>query len=95
VADEVRLHLVLLDEVLVAVEIDPPIDVLGVVAGAILAMARELDREPGEGRLVGPGQVADHEPARLDEPVGDGGEHVGIEIAGEDVLGHGCFANDE
>ena len=88
-ADEVRLHLVLLDEVLVAREVDPPVDVLGIVAGDVLAMAGELDGEARQRRLVRPGQIADHQPARLDMPVGHAAEHVGIEIAGEDGFGHG------
>ena len=68
-ADEVRLHLVLLDEVLVAREVDPPVDVLGIVAGDVFAVAGKLDGEAAQRRLVRAGQVAQDQAARLDGPL--------------------------
>ena len=70
-------------------EVDPPVDVLGIVAGHVLAMAGELDGEARQRRLVCPGQVAHHQPARLDMPVGHAAQHFGIEIAGQNAFGHG------
>ena len=87
-ADEVRLQFVLLDEVLLAREIDAPIDVLGVVARHIFAMACEFHRKPGQRRLVGPRQVADHQPLRVQMAIRNAAEHVRVEIAGEDAFGH-------
>ena len=54
----------------------------GIVAGDVLAMAGELDGEARQRRLVRPGQIAQHQAARLDLPLGQRAEHVGIEIAG-------------
>ena len=54
-------------------EIDPPVDMLGIVAPGILAVAGELDGEARQGRLVRPGQVAQHQAARIDLPTGQRG----------------------
>ena len=83
-ADEVRLHLVLLDEEHVAREVQPPVDVLGIVAPGILAVAGKLDGEARQRRLVRPGQVAQHQAARLDPPAGQPAEHVGIRGSGRE-----------
>ena len=88
-ADEVRLHFVLLDEQQVAGEVDPPVDVLGIVAPGILAVAGKLDGKARQGRLVRSGQVAQHQAARIDPPAGEPVEHVGIEVAGENGACHG------
>src|SRR5438552_17683818 len=37
-----------------------------------------------------PGQVAQHEPARLDHVLHNAAKRFGIEIAGKDGLGHAC-----
>src|SRR5207248_2742024 len=50
--------------------------------------AGEFDGETGEGRLVRAGQVADHEILGLDVAIGDVGEDVGVEVAGENRLDH-------
>jgi hypothetical protein len=90
VADEVCLHLVLLDEILVAVVIDPPIDVPRIIAGDILAVPRELHREAGQRRFMVPCQRAHHEPTRFERPTGETAEDLRIEIPRENALCHGC-----
>ena len=62
-ADEVRLHLVLLDEQQLAREVQPPVDMLRVVAPGILAVAGELHGETRNGRLVRAGQIAQYQAA--------------------------------
>ena len=69
-ADQVGLHFILLDEVTVAGEIDPPVDVLGIIAPDVFPVTGELDGEPRQGRLVAAGQVAQHQSARIDPPAG-------------------------
>ena len=61
-ADEVRLHLVLLDEVAFAIEVDAPVDVLGIVAPDVLAVAGELDGEARQRRLVAPARLPSTSP---------------------------------
>ena len=68
-ADEVRLHFILLDEQGVAREEDPPVNMLGVVAPDILAMSGELHGKARLRRFMRPGQVAQHQTARLDLPL--------------------------
>jgi hypothetical protein len=38
-----------------------------------------------------PGEVAQHQPARLDQVLHDAAERFGIEIAGKDGMGHGLL----
>ena len=65
VAGDVRLGLELLDVVLVGLGVDQPVDVLGIVAGRVLAMLAELDREAVERAGVQPLQeTLDDELAR-------------------------------
>ena len=90
-ADEVRLHLVLLDEVLIARVVDAPVDVLGIIADHVLAVSGELHGEARQGRLVRTGQIADYESARLDRPLRHVAEHFWIEIAGEYTFEHISF----
>jgi hypothetical protein len=80
-ADEVRLHFVLLDEQQVAREVEPPVDMLGIVAPDILAVAGKLDGEARHRRLMRPGQVAQHQPAGINPPPGQPVEYVRVEIA--------------
>ena len=63
---------------------------LGIIARGVFAMSGELDGEARQRRTMMPGQVADHQRARLELSIGDAGEHVGVEIAGEDGGGHDC-----
>ncbi len=72
-ADEVRLHFVLLDEQQVAREVQPPVDMLGIVAPGILAVAGKLDGKARQRRLVRSGQVAQHQAAGIDPPAGQAG----------------------
>src|SRR5262249_2559928 len=64
---------------------------LGVVSPDIFAMPGELDGEAAQGRLVSAGQIAQYEAARLDMPFGHATEDFGIEITGEDAVGHGLL----
>ena len=79
-ADEVRLHLVLLDEILVPREVQPPVDVLGIIAPHVFPMPGELDGEPGQRRFVRPGEIAHHQAPRLDGPIRDPAQNFGIQI---------------
>ena len=88
--DEVRLHLVLFDEQPVAGVVEPPVDVPRIVARDVLAMSRELDREPRQWRLMGTRQRTQHQAARLDLPLGDLGQQIGIQVAGEGRLHGRC-----
>ena len=94
VADEVRLHLVLLDEVLIASVEDPPIDVPWVVARHVFTVAGELHREAGERRLVLARERPHHQAAWLDRTIGHAAQGVGVEVAGDDALGHGETRGD-
>jgi len=88
VADQVGLHLVLFDDVAAALEVNPPVDVLGVVAPDVLPVAGKLDGEARQRRLVATGQVADDQSARFDPPAGDPAEHLRVEVTGKDGSGH-------
>ncbi len=81
VADEIGLHFVLLDEVLIAREVETPVDVFGVVSPGVFAMSSKLDGEAGQGRLVRTGHVPQHEPTRFDVPLHDAVENLRVEIA--------------
>jgi hypothetical protein len=63
--DEVRLLLVLLDVIAITSTEHLPIEVTRVVAGHVLAVLRELDREPSERGFVRAGHVALHNGPRL------------------------------
>ena len=87
-ANEVCFHLVLLDEVFVAGVIDAPVDVLGIVSRHILPVARKLDGEPRQRRLVVASQRAHDQSARLDCATSHSAEHIGVEIPRENTTGH-------
>ena len=48
-ADEVRLHLILLDYIAFAGEKDPPVDMLRIIAPDVLTVAGEFHSEPRQG----------------------------------------------
>jgi hypothetical protein len=81
-ANEIGLQFILLDEVFIAIEIDAPIDVPGIIAGHIFAMTGELDCKSRQRRLMGAGKVADDQVLRLNVPAGDMGQNIGVEITG-------------
>ena len=88
VADEIRLHLILLDREPVPFVVQAPVDVLRIVTDHVIAVPGKLDGKPRQRRLVGPGQIAKHQPARLDSPVGNSAENFRVEVTGEDGSGH-------
>ena len=73
--DEVGLLLVLLEVEPLGAAVDLPVDVLDVVAGGVLAVLRELDREPVPRAPVPPGEVALDELPRLQFEAVDAGEN--------------------
>src|SRR5262249_10714826 len=82
-----------LDEVLVAREVQAPVDVLGIIAVDVFAMPGEFDGEPRQGRLVRAGQAPQNQAPRLDLPIGHPRENLGVEVTGEDALQVGVLAN--
>ena len=91
-ADEVRLHLILLDRESIAFVVQPPVDVLGIVADHVIAVPGKLNGKSRQRRLVRPGQIAQHQPARLDSPVGDTTQYFRVQIAGKDRGSHGMIS---
>ena len=79
-ADEIRLHFILLDEVFVAREIQPPVDVLGIIASHVFPVPGELDGKPGHRGFMSPRKVAHHQAPRLDHPIRNAAENFGIQI---------------
>ena len=80
VADQVRLFLELLQVVLVGPAEDFPVEVAQVVAGRVLAMLGELDREAVEGAAMHARDVALDDPPRAQRQALQPGEHLRIEI---------------
>ena len=80
---EVRLFLIFLDVVAVGLAEGPPVDVADLVAGAVLAMLGELDREPLERALVQARHDSlDHQPREQLQPA-EAGQGGGVEIVHE------------
>jgi len=57
-ADQIGLHCILFDDISAAVEINSPVDVLGIIAPNIPAVADKLDSKPRESRPMRTSQVA-------------------------------------
>jgi len=88
VADEVRLQLVLLDEVFLARVIDPPIDVFRIIARHVFTVSSELHSETSQRRFMRSRQIAYHQTLWLQVPIGDMAEDIGVDVTGKDGIGH-------